>query len=430
MPRFEVQAIKDEILDAMSLKNRYNFVNNNLMSILETDEFAFFREVQRFCKKYERKVAHGPDEDIYDWIPDFGKKGYISRAHDYSFVVDQELTEPNGMMADFLRYLAIDLFDTQFAMGSGATVLATNPLYEHHDDVPIRKEVLRKMLLGETPGAILITEPDRGSDATHMLTTCEEQDDGGLIVNGTKIYNTNAPKSDYVVAYATAEKNSSSKMAQFLIDTTWEGYHQERVGIPWVPKLYLGKEELVDLKIPKEYVLGGIGKGKAHLFEGLVPERLGISMGSVSQCWGAVTLASIYANMREQMGREILKWQGVGFLLTDFWAKTTNATLALIKFAQAYDEKVEKFGGEDKIPGAIRQAMVASASQLKYQTTLLSKECCYEMGNLMGGAGVCDNTPIHDYMNISRIQEVIGGTRQIQQYIMSMSLRTLYKMSM
>ncbi|TFF98445.1 MAG: acyl-CoA dehydrogenase [Promethearchaeota archaeon] len=399
------------------------------MSILSKDEFSWFREVQRFCKKYERKVTHGPDEDIYDWIPDFGKKGYISRAHDYSFVIDQELCEPYGLMADFLRYLAIDMFDTQFAMGSGATVLATNPLHDHHDNVPIRLEALKKMLTGETPGAILITEPERGSDATHMLTTCEEQEDGSLIVNGTKIYNTNAPKSDYVVAYATAEENSSSKMAQFLIDTSWEGYHQKRVGIPWVPKLYLGKEELVDLRVPKEYILGPIGRGKAHLFEGLVPERIGISMGAVSQCWGAVTIAAIYANLREQMRREIIKWQGVGFLLTDFWAKTTNATLALIKFAESYDEKVEKFGSEKEIPGAVRQAMVASASQLKYQTTKLSQDCCYQMGNLMGGAGVCDNTAMHDYMNISRIQEIIGGSSQIQQYIMSMALRTLFKMS-
>ena len=429
--RFDVQCINDEILEALSLDNRYNFVNNNLMSILEQDQFKFLREVERFCKRYEKNndITHGPEEDIYDWIDDFGDEGYISRAHDYSEVVDEEITKPYGMMADFLRYLAIDLFDTQFAMGSGATVLATNPLYEHHDDVPVRKEALRDMLTGESAGAILITEPERGSDATHMTTLCEEQDDGSFILNGTKIYNTNAPKADWVVAYATAEKNNSNKMGQFLIDTSWDGFKVERVGIPWVPKLYLGKEELTDLRVPSEYVLGGIGKGKAHLFEGLVPERLGIAMGAVSQCWGSISIASIYANMREQMGKEILKWQGVGFLLGDFWAKTTNMTLALIKFAESYDEKVEKFGGEDKIPGAVRQAMVASASQLKYQTTLLSKELCYEMGNLMGGAGVCDNTAMHDYMNISRIQEVIGGTRQIQQYIMSMSLRTLFKMS-
>jgi alkylation response protein AidB-like acyl-CoA dehydrogenase len=426
--RFEVQAINDEILEALSLENRYNFVNNNLRSVLTPDQFSFFSEVQRFCKRFEKKndITHGPDEDIYDWVPAFGKKGYISRFHDYSEVGVEE-SDPYGAVTDFLRTLAMDLFDTQFAMGAGATVLATNPLWEHHENIPVRLEALRDMLTGKSCGAILITEPERGSDATHMLTTCEEQDDGSFILNGTKIFNTNAPKSDWVVAYATTEANNSNTMAQFLIDTHWDGFNVKRVGIPWVPKLYLGKEELVNLRVPKEYVLGGPGRGKAHLFEGLIPERIGIAMVSISQCWGAVTLAAIYANMREQMGREILKWQGVGFPLTDYWAKTTNLTLGLLKFCELYDEKMEKFGGE--IPNIIRQTMVASASQLKYHITNLSKEICYECGNLMGGAGVCDNTAMHDYMNISRIQEIIGGTSQIQQYIMSMSLRTLYKMS-
>jgi alkylation response protein AidB-like acyl-CoA dehydrogenase len=427
--RYEVQAVNDEILDALKLKNRYNFLNNNLMSILSPDQFSFLRSVERFCERYEKKndITHATDEDVYEWIPDFGKKGFISRAHDFS-AIDQDYKE-YGLVADFLRHLAVDIFDTQFAMGMGATVLAINPLYWHHENVPVRLEALKDLVTGKSPGAILITEPDRGSDATHMLTECEEQDDGSFVINGTKIYNTNAPKSDWVVAYATEEANNANRMAQFLIDTSWEGFNVERVYIPWVPKIYLGKEHLDNLRVPKEYVLGPPGKGKEYLFEGLVPERIAIAIASISECWGAIAIASIYANMREQMGRVILKWQGVGFLLTDFWAKTTNLTLGLLKFCEAYDEKVETFGGEDKIPGNIRQVMVASASQLKYHTTLLTKELCYEMGNLMGGAGVCDNTAMHDYMNISRIQEILGGTRQIQQYIMSMSLRTLYKMS-
>jgi len=73
--------------------------------------------------------------------------------------------------------------------------------------------------------------------------------------------------------------------------------------------------------------------------------------------------------------------------------------------------------------------MVASASQLKYHAAKMSRKVCYECANLMGGAGLCDNTLMHDYLNISRIQEIVGGSRQIQQYIMSLSLRTLFKMS-
>jgi len=425
--KFEVQAINDEILAKFSLKNRYSFLNNNLMAILSTKEFNFFKEVQRFCIRFEKKneITHGPDEDIYDWVPAFGEKGYITRQH--TFDECDVHYDYWGLAADFLRNLAIDMFDPQFAMGGGATVLAINPVYEHHENVPIRLEALKDMVTGVSPGAILITEPERGSDAVHQLTTCDKQDDGSFLLNGVKIFNTNAPRSKWVVAYATAEKNNGNTMAQFLINSNWDGFHVERVGVPWVPKLYLGKETLTNLRVPKEYVLGGIGKGREYMFEGLIAERISIAIMGVSQCWGALAHAIIYANNREQFNQMILKFQGVGFLLTDLWARTTNVTLGLLKFCESFDEKYEKFNGD--IPKNISQAMVASASQFKYHASKLAKKVCYECANNMGGAGLCDNTLMHDYMNISRIQEIVGGSRQIQQYIMSMSLRQLYKMS-
>ncbi len=425
--KFEIQAINDEILEKMSLKNRYAFLNNNFTSVLSTKEFNFLREVQRFCLRFEKKnnITHGPDEDIYEWVPAFGEKGYISRQH--TFDMCDVHYEDWGLAADLMRNIAVDMFDPQFAMGGGATVLAINPVYEHHENVPVRLEALKELVTGKTPGAILITEPERGSDAVHQLTTCEEQEDGSFLLNGVKIYNTNAPRSKWVVGYATAEQNVGSKMAQFLINTNWEGCKVERVNIPWVPKLYLGKETLTNLRVPKEYVLGGVGKGREYMFEGLVPERIAIAIMGISECWGALAHAVIYANLRKQFNQEILKFQGVGFLLTDLWARTTNLTLGLLKFCETFDEKYEKFGGE--IPKNIGQVMVAAASQLKYQCSKLAERVCYQCANNMGGAGLCDNTLMHDYMNISRIQEIVGGSRQIQQYIMSLSLRTLFKMS-
>lgn len=425
--RFLSQAINDEILDKLSLKNRYAFVNNNLTSVLTPDQFNFFKSVQRFCMRYEKSnnITHSSDEDIYKWIPDFGKEGYITRQHKAD-CVDLNYVE-YGLALDFMRNLAIDIFDPQFAMGGGATVLAVNPVYEHHENIPVRLEALKDMLTGKSPGAILITEPERGSDAVHMLSTCQEQPDGSFIINGEKIFNTNAPKSKWVVTYATTEQNNGNTMAQFLVDTSWDGWKVERVGIPWVPKLHLGHEWFENLKVPKEYVLGPVGTGRDHLFEGLVPERISIAVMSISECWGALAHAAIYANLRKQFDQEILKFQGVGFTLSDLWAKTTALTLGLLKFCEAYDEKKEKFGGV--IPQNISQAMVAGASQFKYFCTSLSKEVCYEAANLMGGAGLCDNTLMQDYVGISRIQEIVGGSRQIQQYIMSLALRTLYKMS-
>ncbi len=426
MPDFKDQAIKDEILEKLNLKNRYSFLNNNLMSALTTEEFNFLRKVQKFCLRYEKKnnIRHTPDEDIYSWMPDFAKAGFLTRAHKFDDI-DVNF-DYHGLTCEMMRAFAVDMFDTQFNMGMGATTLAINPIEAHHDDIPERLNALKDLVVEGIPGAILITEPERGSDAVHQLTTCTPQEDGSFILNGEKIYNTNAPKSKWVVAYATAEKNSGSQMAQFLINTSWDGFECKRAGIPWVPKLWLGHEYLNDLRIPPEYVLGGVGKGRDHLFEGLVPERIGIAVINAAQAWGALSHAFLYINMRKQFNQEILKFQGVGFTFADYWALTTNFTLALLKFCEEYDAKLEKFGGE--IPRNISQALVASASHLKLQGASLSERCCYEMANLMGGAGVCDNTLMQDLVGISRIQEIVGGTRQIQQYILSMATRQLWKM--
>ncbi|KKM15707.1 hypothetical protein LCGC14_1693320 [marine sediment metagenome] len=425
MHKFLDQAISDEILEKLSLKNRYSFVNNNLISILTKEQFSFLKKVQNFCMTFEKEngVTHGPEEDVYEWMPAFGAEGYITRAHNFDMIdINYEYS---GVTADILRNLAVDNFSPQFAMAGGASVLAINPIFEHHENIPIRLEALKELVSGKAPGCICITEPERGSDAVHQLTTCDEQEDGSFLLSGEKIYTTNAPKAKWAVAYATAEQNNGNLMAQFLINTSWDGWKCNRVYIPYVPKVWIGHEYLENLRVPKECVLGGVGKGREHLFEGLVPERVGIAAGAISQCWGAVAHAAIYVNMRKQFNQEILKFQGVGFLLSDLWARTSNLTLGILKFSESYDEKIEKFSGE--IPRHIGQAMVASASQFKYQCTNLSHHVCYETANLMGGAGLSDNTLMQDYVNISRIQEIVGGSRQIQQYIMSMALRQHFK---
>lgn len=423
--KFETRVINEEILAKLSLENRYKFLNDNLNFVLTDKQFGFLKEVQNFCLEFERdnSITHGPDEDIYDWYKDFGEKGYITRQHPYE-CVDLNYKE-FGMSMEFMRLLALDFFDPQFAMGTGATVICINPIYEHHENIGVRLEALKELVTGKAIGTLLITEPERGSDAVHMQTICDEGDDGSLIINGSKIFNTNAPKAKWAVAYANAEKNNGNTMAQVLINTSWDGWNCERVNIPFVPKIFIGKEKLENLRIPKDYILGGIGKGREHLFEGLIPERIAIAIRGISECWGALTHAVIYANMRKQFGKEILLFQGVGFTLTDLWAKTTTITHAVLKFCEIYEEKIEKYGG--KLPSQISQAMIASASQYKYYCAKLSEEVCYQASNVMGGAGFCDNTNMPDYLNISRIQEIIGGSKQVQSLIMSRSLRRLFK---
>jgi len=422
--KFDVQCINDEILDKLSLKNRYKFLNNNLISVLKPDFFNFLKKIQKFFIKFEDKNSITHSEDFYTWIPEIGKQGLVTRISNFDNIGLNY--KEHGMMAEFMRVLATDFFDPQLAMGMGASVLCVNPLLMHNDGIEIRLRALKEIVTGEKIGCICITEPERGSDAVHMLTTCNEQEDSSYLINGEKIYQTNGPKADWAIVYACAEKDKGNTMAQFLVDTSWRGWNAERVNIPWTPRMHIGKETFVNLNIPKECVLGPPGLGRDHLFEGLNLERMGIVILNIAEAWNAVSHAVIYANLRKQFNQEILKFQGTGFPLTDIWAQTMNLTLAALHMSQVIDEKIEKFG--NNIPKEFSLALMATVSQMKYQSAKLSERACYECANLMGGAGVCDNTLMSDLLGISRIQEIGGGTRQIQQYIMSMSLRQLFKL--
>ena len=422
--KYDVQCINDEILEKMSLKNRYKFLNNNLMNVLKPDHFNFLKKAEKFYTKFEEKNNITHKEDFYDWIPEIGKAELINRVNNYDLIGLN--FQPYGITTEFMRVLATGFFDPQLAMGMGATVLAINPIMLHHENMENRLQILKDLVTGQKVGCCCITEPERGSDAVHMTTICRENPDGSYTINGEKIYQTNGPKADWAIVYACAEKDNGNTMGQFLVDTSWDGWQSERVNIPWVGRMQVGRETFTDLQVPKEFVLGPPGQGRENLFEGLNLERLGIVILNLAEAWNALSHAVIYANMRKQFDQEILKFQGLGFPLTDLWAKTTNLTLAALHVSELVDEKIEKFKGE--LPQQFSLALMATVSQLKYQSAKLSERVCYGCANIMGGAGVCDNTLMEDLLGISRIQEIGGGTRQIQQYIMSMALRQLFKM--
>ncbi|MHA1256643.1 MAG: hypothetical protein ACTSPS_13700, partial [Promethearchaeota archaeon] len=103
MAKFETQVINDDILEKLSLENRYAFLNICLDSMLSPNEMDFLKQVEGFCLKYENdnNITHGPNEDIYDWVSDFGKAGFISRAHKFE-MLDLNY-EPYGLTAELMR---------------------------------------------------------------------------------------------------------------------------------------------------------------------------------------------------------------------------------------------------------------------------------------------------------------------------------------
>ncbi|MFX0102532.1 MAG: acyl-CoA dehydrogenase family protein [Candidatus Hodarchaeota archaeon] len=422
----ESQIIPDEQLEALNLSNRYNFLNLNLQSLLNDKEMKLLKKVQRFCRKYEKTNEIYHDEDFYPWIKDFGEANLITRSANFP-EIDIDNGEMAGASMDFVRAIAVDQFDPQFNMGMGATVLAINPVRHHHENREACLNALKEMVTGAEPGCILITEPMKGSDSLRPDTVSKAEADGSFTVNGVKCYNTNAPKAKWAVAYGCESPGDTKSMSQLLVDLHNDnGITIERSYIPTVPRLYIGKETFVNTKVPTDRVLGGVGKGREYQFEGLVPERIGIAALNCAELWTGFSIAAIYCNLRKQMGQEIIKHQGVGFTLTEWWSKLNVLTMAILSSARAYDENCDEHG---KLRPDLEAAYAVGASQLKYYSASLVERGIYELANVMGGGGVNDNTLMKELLGISRIQEIVGGTRQIQQYVMGGFLRKLWKMS-
>jgi alkylation response protein AidB-like acyl-CoA dehydrogenase len=170
---------------------------------------------------------------------------------------------------------------------------------------------------------------------------------------------------------------------------------------------------------------GGAGEGYHILFEGLVPERIGIAATNVGQMWGAFALASLYSTVREQFKSKILVHQAVGMsVLAKYHSRLQSITMALLKLAEAYDAKRDELAGISPF----MNPFVAMASQMKEQAAFLVHELTYECMHAMGGTGVTDQTKMPIIQGVSEIAEVVGGTRNVQLLIGSRTINTMIKM--
>ncbi|MHA2254118.1 MAG: acyl-CoA dehydrogenase family protein [Candidatus Kariarchaeaceae archaeon] len=420
------QLLDYKILDELSLKNQYKIFNFNMMQLLDRENQEFIKGIQQVTLKKDEEIGgiKGHNTlDYYDagWIRWVGENALITRNVEYPHREDLE----TGLLKDVLRNWTMDIFNPQLNMMCGASTLAINPIAHHHQNRDSLIKDLQDLLDGTKIGCICITEPKRGSDAVNMGVLAEKVDDG-FVLNGNKAYNTNSPKADIAVVYAvTNPKDPRNTMIQGVSHSDWDrGFKAERLGINAVSKVHIGKTIFEDTHIPTDYVTGTEGEGYKILFEGLVPERIGIAASNIGHCWGAFTLAMLYANMRKQFGTEILKHQAVGMsVLAKYYGRLTQATMALLKLAETYDAR------KDKLPDdPMKNPYVGMAAQMKETTANLAHELVYECMHAMGGTGVTDQTKMPIIQGISEISEVVGGTRNVQLLLGSRAIYNMFKM--
>jgi len=417
---FQEKIINDEILAKMSLENIFKIFNDNVFPMLNEEERKYCEELQQFCIELHPKIDKS--KDVYVLFPELGKNGYLQRINEWKDF------KPYGMKKEILLGTHISILDPQLELGRVASgILCANPTFHYYHYGGTGDTIYKvqdELLSGQKIGCIGITEPERGSDAVNLTTRCTKTDEG-VIYNGEKVYTTNGPKADYFCCYGVYDTgNPRDTMVQGMIAREF-GVKTERLKINSVPRVHIAHTILDNVNVPKEYVLADNGLGYVRLFEGLVPERLSIMGSGIGICWSGLINGIIYTNLRQQFGKPVIRYQGVGYGLADLLSKATAATSLALQAATVYDDKIlfaEKSSKE-------AEKWVASiSSQGKYYVSKLTHDICYEVQQHMGGVSVTDNTPVDELMDVSKIEEVIGGARNIQLLLIQSQIRRFMRL--
>lgn len=197
-----------------------------------------------------------------------------------------------------------------------------------------KQKYLPGMCSGDVIGAHGMSEPDSGSDA-YSLHARAKRTDGGYILNGTKMFVSNAPFADMALVFATVDPaKGMGGVTAFLVDKGTPGFkvsrHIEKMGLRTSP---MGEIILEDCFLPEENRLGREGAGPAIFNSSMEWERsciLGSHIGAMER---QVEEAVRYARQRSQFGQKIGKFQSVANRVADMKVRLETARLLLYKVA-------------------------------------------------------------------------------------------------
>jgi alkylation response protein AidB-like acyl-CoA dehydrogenase len=224
--------------------------------------------------------------------------------------------------------------------------------------------------------------------------------------------------------YGVSEKrNPRGSMYQLMAERGFEGLETNRLGVQSIPRVQIGQTIFNSVKIPKETnTLGGKGQGYKNLFSGLVAERNIITGSSLGISWLTAITALLYTNFREQFGSPIYEFQSVSFPITQLFTELMAATELGFKTATEY-KKTLKYPDQEKFI----KYNAAFSSGTKFLSSNLAHKISYEVQQLCGGIAFTDNLRIDKALEVSKVQEIIGGARNIQIFLVSRAIRDIVK---
>jgi len=293
---------------------------------------------------------------------------------------------------------------TTSVMVSAHSSLCCWPISEYGTEEQ-KKKYLPKLCSGEWLGAFGLTEPGAGTDAAMQKTVAEDKGDHWLL-NGSKIFITNAGFAHVFVIMAMTDKSLGNKgISAFIVERDTPGFkvgtHEKKMGIRGSSTCELVFE---DCKIPKENLLGELGKGFKVAMSTLDGGRIGIGAQALGIAQAAIDECVKYTNERVQFGKPIWAFQNTQFQLADMQAKVDAARLLIYRAAQAK---------QDHEPYSHLAAMG------KLYASEAASDVTRRALQLTGGYGYTREYPFERFMRDAKITEIYEGTSEVQRMVIA-----------
>ncbi len=287
---------------------------------------------------------------------------------------------------------------------SAHTSLCATPIYLFGTEEQ-KQKYLKPLASGQKLGAFGLTEPGAGTDASGQKTTAVLDGDH-YILNGSKIFITNAGPADIYVVMAMTDKTKGNKgISSFIVEKGFPGFsvgkHEEKMGIRASSTCELIFEDCI---VPKENLLGEEGKGFKIAMMTLDGGRIGIAAQALGIAQGAIDEAKAYVQTRVQFGKRLAQFQNIQFEMADMQTKIDAARLLVYRAACAKDD---------------HEPYSHLAAMAKLFASETASDVTRRVVQIFGGYGYTRDYPVERMMRDSKITEIYEGTSEVQKMVIS-----------
>ncbi|MCM3611285.1 acyl-CoA dehydrogenase family protein [Planococcus sp. MERTA32b] len=268
-----------------------------------------------------------------------------------------------------------------------------------------KEKYLAPICSGESFGAFGLTEPNAGSDAGGTETRAVEDGDD-WVINGSKVYITNASHAKHLAITAITGMNDGKKeISAIIVPTDAEGFtiidNYEKMGLNSSNTTELVLE---NVRVPKENLLGKRGDGFKQFLVTLDGGRIGIAAMAVGIAQGAFNKALAYSKERKQFGKTLSEFQITQFKLADMAMKVELARNMVYKAAWLKDQG---------------RPFTKEASMAKLYASEISMEVADEAIQIHGGYGYMKEYEVERYMRDAKLLEIGEGTSEVQRMVIA-----------